>query len=75
MWGSSSQKFDVILVPNPYLTMSVCCYLTPFAFDDIVRMGVEGWFGGTFLLFEQNLVANINWFRLSFMLFVKKGLL
>ena len=75
MWGSWSQNFDIILVLNPYLTLSLCCYLTPFDFDDIVRMGIEGWFGGAFFLFEQNLVTNINWFRLSFMSFVKQHLL
>ena len=75
MWRSWSQNFDVILVPNPYLTLSLCCYLTSFDFDDIVRMGLEGWFGGACLLFEQNLVTKINWFRLNFMSFVKQRLL
>ena len=28
--GSWLQNFDVILVPNLYLTVSLCCYLTPF---------------------------------------------
>ena len=42
MWGPWLQNFDVILVPNPYLAISLCCYLTPFDLDDIVRMGVEG---------------------------------
>ena len=44
VWGSWLQNFDVILVINPYLVMSFCCYFTPFDFDDIVRMGVEGCF-------------------------------
>ena len=70
MWN-----FDVILVLNPYLAISFCCYLTPFNLGDIVRIGVKGWFGGAFLLFQQNLVTNINWFRLSFMLFVKQHFL
>ena len=75
MWESWSQNFDLILVPNPYLALSLCCYLTPFDFDDIVSMGVEGWFDGAFLLFEQNLVTSVNRFRFSFMLFVKQRLL
>ena len=51
MWGSWLHSFDVILVPNPYFAISLCCYLTPFDLGDIVRMGVEGRHGGAFLLF------------------------
>ena len=39
MWIFGLQNFDVILVPNPYLALSFCCYLTPFDFDDIVKDG------------------------------------
>ena len=75
MWGSWLQNFDAILVQNPYLAISLCCYLTPFDLGDIVRMGIEGQLGDAFLLFRQNFVTNINWFRLSFMLFVKEWFL
>ena len=57
MWGSWSQNFDVVHVQNPYLAPSLCCYLTPFDFDDIVRMGVKGWFGDAFLLFEHQTLS------------------
>ena len=66
MWGPWLQDFDVILVPNPYLAISLCCYLTPFDLDDIVRMGVEGGLGVAFLLFQQNFVTYIHWFGLRF---------
>ena len=70
--GSWLQNSDLILVLNPCLTISLCCYLTPFDLDDIVGMGLEGWLGGAFLLFQQNFVTNISWFRLSFMSFVEE---
>ena len=66
--GSWLQNFDVILAPNPYLAVSLCCYLTPLDLGGIVRTGVEVTFCVAFLLFQQNFVININCFRSSFMM-------